>query len=977
MGLRRTKFLAAVAVALTLLARPVVGGPIDPLLQFQVIRTEHFVIYFHQGEEHLASRLTEIAEQVRRSHLPHLTPPTDVTHVVLLDQAEEANGWATPLPRDTIFLNAAAPSGSELIGSTEDWLQTVFTHEYTHIVHLDRSRGWARFARAGLGRNPIAFPNLWLPQWQIEGLATYQETMTGFDGRLSAGDFRTLARQDLAHRLSLDRASGGLVGWPSGHAPYAAGLEFHQFLARRFGDPSLGQLADATAGRVPYFSSGAFRNVFGESLGSLWREYERSVKPAGYAASNPAIRQITRQGQVVLAPRFVAGCAGCPSDIVYASRTPNDFPTMRVISDTGEGDRTLTTRYLGATTGVRGDILIFDQQEVHRSIAVLSDLYAYDRRSGEVSRLTYGSRLRDPDVSPDGTRLVAVRGDRGRRDLVVADLSGVASGSREVKLSNIRVLVSEPDTQFSAPRWSPDGRMIAVERRRLTTQSVVAVLDAGSGRTVARWGGGNAVRAVTPTWRPDGRAIVAALSIALDPFDLFELHLDDPSASLRITHTAHSTGPDGAFWPDVSPDGREIAFVGYTSSGYDVFVVPYRAETLTRAFVPGGTEDTAGSYTRPIDPTPPLSRTEPTPPAPYSPLATLLPTSWMPLLISDTYQTRLGGAVSGSDVLGRHGYTVQGSWLTQRGFMTSPLPSGPDWQVSYAYTRWQPAYFGSLSRETQFRRMAATPSTAASTHAAVRHEAQAGVLWPIVRARRTSRALVSIVDTRASDLLDDRTVDARLVGARVAFANDTSRRYGYSISREHGMNVGGTAELTRRALGGTADANTMTVDARGYLPGAARQHVVAVRAAAARSSGDNAARQFFELGVLSASPSVIDFGSSAVGLFRGTIADSNSTTRLVATNIEYRLPLKFIERGYGTLPVMLRTVHASVFVDLLQAQDAGAATRRFEAMGAELSLDAVVGYSLPGAVSVGAAWTMPRRDTKRDVRFYIRLGRAF
>ena len=34
------------------------------------------------------------------------------------------------------------------------------------------------------------------------------------------------------------------------------------------------QLTDATAGRVPYLGSRAFKKVFKRSLGDLWREFE-------------------------------------------------------------------------------------------------------------------------------------------------------------------------------------------------------------------------------------------------------------------------------------------------------------------------------------------------------------------------------------------------------------------------------------------------------------------------------------------------------------------------------------------------------------------------------------------------------------------------------------------------------------------------------------------------------------------------------
>src|SRR5262249_59509767 len=95
-----------------------------------------------------------------------------------------------PVPYNTMFITATWPSGAEPIGFAGDWLKVAFTHEFTHIVHLDRSEGWARAVRRVFGRSPLAFPNLLLPLWQIEGLAVYEESALTGEGRLHAGDFR-------------------------------------------------------------------------------------------------------------------------------------------------------------------------------------------------------------------------------------------------------------------------------------------------------------------------------------------------------------------------------------------------------------------------------------------------------------------------------------------------------------------------------------------------------------------------------------------------------------------------------------------------------------------------------------------------------------------------------------------------------------------------------------------------------------------
>jgi hypothetical protein len=145
-------------------------------------------------------------------------------------------------------------SGLQFLGNADDWLDLVFTHELTHIVHLDRSKGWARALRTVFGRLPIVFPNLFLPAWQIEGLATYEETTVTGAGRLHERTFQAIAGEAArAGKLEpLDRVNGGLTDWPGGHAPYAYGAQFHEYLADRFGAETLAQLAERTAGRVPF-----------------------------------------------------------------------------------------------------------------------------------------------------------------------------------------------------------------------------------------------------------------------------------------------------------------------------------------------------------------------------------------------------------------------------------------------------------------------------------------------------------------------------------------------------------------------------------------------------------------------------------------------------------------------------------------------------------------------------------------------------
>ncbi len=118
-------------------------------------------------------------------------------------------------------------------------------------------------------------------------------------GRLHSGDFKeVVATAVRANRFEpLDRVNGGLVDWPNGEGWYAYGALFHEFLVERYGRDRLEALATRTAGRLPYFTSGAFRDVYGKSLGNSVARVQRveSRRLAAGTSGDPVTR-LTQQG---------------------------------------------------------------------------------------------------------------------------------------------------------------------------------------------------------------------------------------------------------------------------------------------------------------------------------------------------------------------------------------------------------------------------------------------------------------------------------------------------------------------------------------------------------------------------------------------------------------------------------------------------------------------------------------------------------
>lgn len=118
------------------------------------------------------------------------------------------------------------------------------------------------------------------------------------------------------------------------------------------------------------------------------------------------------------------------------------------------------------------------------------DLHVYWLEEKLVRRLTKGLRLSQPDVAPDGRSLVAVRNGGGSTWLVTLTLDSLDGpawkelSKRQRKkaphLEARRLTDSPYGTQFFQPRFSPDGRTVAVSRALKHGRDIVLV-DAASG----------------------------------------------------------------------------------------------------------------------------------------------------------------------------------------------------------------------------------------------------------------------------------------------------------------------------------------------------------------------------------------------------------------------------------------------------------------------------------------------------------------
>ncbi len=264
----------------------------------------------------------------------------------------------------------------------------------------------------------------------------------------------------------------------------------------------------------------------------------------------------------------------------------DEFPALREIDIATGSDRPLVDRFAGTQLSVRDGLVVFDQLDLSDNVAWRSDLYAADMRTGRSYRLTSDQRLLEPDVSPDGKRLACVRpAEDGRRELAFFTMERDAGGRLSLSPLSVPVAADSRST-FGGPRWSPDGRSLAVERRRLDGPSDIVVFDVADGRERVIASSARA-RNIAPAWMPDGRTILFASDRADRSFQVYAATIDGGDLR-RITSV-----PGGALSPEVSPDGRTLVYVGSDATGYDLFALPLEDAMASAVLEPPAAQSAA------------------------------------------------------------------------------------------------------------------------------------------------------------------------------------------------------------------------------------------------------------------------------------------------------------------------------------------------------------------------------------------------
>jgi hypothetical protein len=954
---------------------------------WRTIPTKHFRIHFTPPLEDLARRAAVNAERAYTELSGELVPPRGTIDLVVADNVDYVNGYATPFPSNRIVVYAHPPTDASGLRFYEDWNALVITHELTHIFHLDRTRGIWRIGQAIFGRNPLLFPGAYEPSWVTEGLAVYFESRLTGVGRLESSEHSMIARAAaLEHALpTLQELSPSTSRFPGGEVVYVYGSLMFDYLSRTRGPGTIRAFVERGAKSiVPFILTPTSRGAFGESFQTAWVKWRDSLTREMQTRREvmPDWRQLTSSGRIALFPRWFGDTA-----LVYSGDKGREVPAAYAVT-LGAREQRLGRRN-GTSPNVRlsdGSIL-FSQPEFMGPYRVREDLYV--ERSGTQTRLTHGARLTSPDARANGD-IVAIQ-DVGGTTRVVR----VSRDGRTIS----PLTASSLDTQYSDPRWSPDGnRIAAISQTRGTSQ--IVVLDP-SGALITSFGATRGVNS-TPSWSRDGTRVF----FSSDRDGLPQIYMATLAAPLRIARLTDA--PTGVFSPELSPAQTQLASVLFKADGYHIGVAPLALQPKAAEASDVRTSPRVGCVNCVAIPSglAPLGTRDTTPAKKYSPWLSLLPRYWVPVLESSTVDgTTWGAATSGEDIVGRHNYTLEAAhnnrlaensawlWYRYAGFGLPVL----DLYVSQNYSN-SPIEFVSPT-DTTFGYFAERQRIASL---------QATFLRPRFRTyslvsfggeiENLSYATSPSTFFSALPAFYQRGRDYPALIASAGFSN--ASRPSLSISPEDGISI--SVSGRQRWQTGTSGASTRSVVGVSSLyksldlPGFAH-HVLAFRAAGGWA--DERSPNLFHAGGVSGN-SLEVFPGYAVGEQRRTFGvrgypvSAESGIRSYSAAVEYRVPLFAPSRGFRFIPVFIDKASLTLFGESGRAycpsasvgggvcsatSTAPADNPVMTSAGAELNLDTSIQLDLPTRLRLGVAFPLANREIlgAKSAAVYATFGASF
>ena len=612
------QFRLLVVALLATLTAPAQTLPILPQnptsLRWYRVQTPHFRVLYPEGLEQQARRTAQRLEQVYEPVSAGLARRPRPLSIILQNQTSVSNGFATLYPRRSEFFTAP-PQDPSLLG-TLNWLDLLAVHEYRHIVQYEKAlQGYGRVLHTLLGAQGLGFATqIVTPGWFLEGDAVGTETILTNSGRGRLPAFELNMRTNLLTRapFSYAKATGGSF---RDNVPnhYELGYFLTTKLKRTYGPDAWSKALNRIYTQFPVypfsFSNGlkqstkSAENQKGTRVDDLYTEAVADLieiwqKKRESLAITPAITYPVSAEKADRArpiftnyrnPQYLTD-----STILCIKSGLGDIPQLVLLARNGREKRVYTQGlilenpdHFSATP--QKACWIENRINSRWGQQVFAEIRVLDLETGKLTRLTRRSRFKSVALSPDNSKLIAVRNTTdGQTRLVVLD----TKTGRE-----LTVLPNPANDLYIHPRW-------------FNNETIVTVTLTGQGKTIelidARNGQKQALLPVSNTNLSHPQPYTNAFILYNSP----QSGIDNIYAvNVATGQTSQVTSrPFGAYHAAISAGssrGQWIAFQDFDTHGSRIAEMPLNpanwppTETPDRA-KPGSGQDQTTRYFGPL-----------------------------------------------------------------------------------------------------------------------------------------------------------------------------------------------------------------------------------------------------------------------------------------------------------------------------------------------------------------------------------------
>jgi Tol biopolymer transport system component len=539
--------------------------------KFQVLKTEHFDVYFYSEEEQAARMAAEMAERwyARLSRL--LTHNLRTRQPLILYAAGthfrqtnaiegdigEGTGGVTEAYKRRIVLPFAGP-----IESTDH----VIGHELVHAFQYDITNTNVNSQAA------VNAAVLSMPLWFVEGMAEYLSV--GPVDPLTAMWMRdSTQREKLPDVKELDNPR---------YFPYRYGQALWAYIGGKYGDETVNRMLRVCSarGRVDE----CIQDVLGideKQLSKDWHNAEfQAYRPVAEVTKMPAQFArpvITREqggGEMNVSPEvspdgtkmmFFSEKDLFSIDLYLADARTGKI--IRKVTDTATSAHFESLQFLQSAGAWDAASKRFVFPGISAGYPVLTIIDADNGRQEREIKIKELDEILNPAWSPDG-RSIAFSGlVGGFNDLFVYDLQANA----------LRRLTSDSFAELD-PAWSPDGKQLAFATDRFSTKLGaidagnyrLAIMDVASGN-VRDAGGFDGAKNINPQWSQDGQALYF-LSDRQGITNVYRIPVAGGEPS-QLTNLLTGVSGITALSPALSAGGGRLVFSAYQNDGYDIYAL--------------------------------------------------------------------------------------------------------------------------------------------------------------------------------------------------------------------------------------------------------------------------------------------------------------------------------------------------------------------------------------------------------------------